>query len=788
MKRKVINILLLILIGLLVLAAPVLAYTYYASIAVTEVGGTAYTHLPVIVKNNNSYMATQGYITASGLDTRIGNLSAVYRPHMLATDRTAFGIESAGVGSQTNAYYLAGETALAAFDLIAGYGKPYFSGYVDISDAVTPEPGDDFILDYKGWVNPTAWGYVLRKDQATAITTDSGIIAAGMGAETAEVDAIVHDSASSAYGVNWFAQTFLTGANDIIVSSVLLRLSSNNPGGNIEVAIRATSGGSPTGSDLAVGYLDATTVGAALADYTIPLTVRLESATTYALVVRFVPGTAVNNLNVRYDSAAGYANGEWFSSTDSGATWAGTGFDAYFRVSKFPRYVAVAGLTAGTHRAVSSADTVNLTLDVYDSAGALEGTNAVALVGATVTLIASNWIVMSNTASSADWYKYTTPSAGAEVIEYQPAAMIAESATAASISYPYIVSYSSGTTVAGTSHTVAMPAPVGTGNLLVAIIGTSGAPTITWPTGWTSLFATSQAANNTLAAAYKVATGGETSISVTTSTAQTSSYQVLKIAGYTGVPIVGTAATGAGAANPDPPSLTTGFGAVNTLWLGVATDSVNVTVPSANYGLNAIVGTTPYLVVEHRRAAAATENPGVMTAAAGNWVAQTVGIQTDFNGVVPDLDGGDQNGRLVWGYNPVKTVIGSLTSAAQPAVGATATPAPQDLLPSNASDWHQDPAVGGSLLTNPLRPFVTMLSDNSELTEVQSWRYLGLAFVLVVTVGAAKAVRQHLLIAGIACTGAIVALVAMTIWPTWTLVFAGGAILSGIIAERTPYV
>jgi len=56
----------------------------------------------------------------------------------------------------------------------------------------------------------------------------------------------------------------------------------------------------------------------------------------------------------------------------------------------------------------------------------------------------------------------------------------------------------------------------------------------------------------------------------------------------------------------------------------------------------------------------------------------------------------------------------------------------------------------------------------------------------MVTVITARAVKNHLIIAGIACGCAIGALVALTIWPLWTVIFAIGAIVAGAVAERTP--
>ena len=156
---------------------------------------------------------------------------------------------------------------------------------------------------------------------------------------------------------------------------------------------------------------------------------------------------------------------------------------------------------------------------------------------------------------------------------------------------------------------------------------------------------------------------------------------------------------------------------------------------------------------------------------------------------LPDRTGTAQNGTITWGSNPagITATLGGLVSSSQPVPGTTtATPTRDVLEDVEASDWFGEPDVSGTLQTNPLRPLVTMLSDNTTLTELQSWRLLALAFVLGVTVGAAKLVRGHLFIAGTAGGAAIGASVALTIFPLWALVFAIGFILAGVVAERSP--
>ena len=161
-------------------------------------------------------------------------------------------------------------------------------------------------------------------------------------------------------------------------------------------------------------------------------------------------------------------------------------------------------------------------------------------------------------------------------------------------------------------------------------------------------------------------------------------------------------------------------------------------------------------------------------------------------GTLADREGAAQNGLLSWGSgNPagVTTSLGGLVSIDQPGLGDTVDTPTIDILPVvEGSDWFIEPAVATSLLTNPVRPFITMLSDNTSMTEIQAWRILGAAMVIIVLVATARAVSSHLLICGIATSAAIGLMVQQTIFPMWALVFIIPAVLAGIIAERSPSV
>ncbi len=156
---------------------------------------------------------------------------------------------------------------------------------------------------------------------------------------------------------------------------------------------------------------------------------------------------------------------------------------------------------------------------------------------------------------------------------------------------------------------------------------------------------------------------------------------------------------------------------------------------------------------------------------------------------LPDREVAGNDATITFGSNPagVAVTLGGLVSTGQPGAGEEADAPIIDILPAaGGSDWFVEPDVSGTLLTNPLRPLVTMMSDTTSITELQAWRLLALAFILGVTVLAIYSVRGHLLIAGIASGAAIGLVVSLTIFPLWALVFAIGAILGGLISERSP--
>lgn len=132
-----------------------------------------------------------------------------------------------------------------------------------------------------------------------------------------------------------------------------------------------------------------------------------------------------------------------------------------------------------------------------------------------------------------------------------------------------------------TNHLVSMPASVGVGDLLIALLAVDGTPTLTTPSGWTSLAQVNATTAAKGAIFYTVAAGteGGTTVDFVTSASERMMAQVVRIqAGtYSGTPEQANT-TFAGTLTPDPPSLSPSWGSDDTLWLAILVTDTTRTI------------------------------------------------------------------------------------------------------------------------------------------------------------------------------------------------------------------
>ncbi len=419
---KLIKVSLLSLVIILLLATPVLAYLYRAPLTILESSGNAYSMLPVMVSANNQWMADNGFMEADALDTRVQTLGGLNKPHMVSDNRTATAVP-VPTNSQTNLYFVTGESDLSSMDIIVGYG-----GYVTILDAgagVALEPGNNFDIEIDGYIDTTAGADkdLLLKDDAFKIyvsSTDN--ITAEIGTAVLQASHNAGDDTHvDLFGDSWKAQSFTTGAAHIVTSvKIKIFQSLGNPG-TVTVSIRATAGNLPTGTDLTSGTTDGDTLGASpgvyreidLAPYL------LEAATEYAIVVRVLDGDAANYLGWRIDSSTGYAGGR-ASQGGSGGGWAlyPVANDFMFEEWGYPDVSVTAPVTSGEHILGVSANVTNMWIDVD---GVTK--DIIALAGASVTPNANDWLLnQNNVMPYMEYYKHTV--GGTLIAHYEPVAII----------------------------------------------------------------------------------------------------------------------------------------------------------------------------------------------------------------------------------------------------------------------------------------------------------------------------------------------------------------------------
>ena len=194
---------------------------------------------------------------------------------------------------------------------------------------------------------------------------------------------------------------------------------------------------------------------------------------------------------------------------------------------------------------------------------------------------------------------------------------------------------------AATSHLVAMPAVVDTGDLLLCVLNMGFGYTVTTPGGWSAI----ENSNTRLAVYAKDAAGTEdgTTVDFVSATAAEAVAQVYRITGWNGtVPTdIATATLTTGtSSNPDPGSVTPSWGALDTLWIAVERSAAGETVSSypANYtnGTYDFVASNIALATSRREINAATENPGTYTiSASGTWYAVTIAVRPAAVAPVP---------------------------------------------------------------------------------------------------------------------------------------------------------
>lgn len=173
---------LLAIVTILLIAVPVLA-AYYATVQVVESDSISYSMLPIMTDLDTDTLTSYHYITSTGLDTRVKTGSGTPLPHMLTDDKLLF-VSPINADSTYNYQFTAGNTPLISFPVITGYG-----GYVTITNHANLELGNDFEIEFEGWVDtsvPIGTNAILFP---IVETTDTSVENAGTTSHTVDLPA-----------------------------------------------------------------------------------------------------------------------------------------------------------------------------------------------------------------------------------------------------------------------------------------------------------------------------------------------------------------------------------------------------------------------------------------------------------------------------------------------------------------------------------------------------------------------------------------------------------------------
>jgi len=161
--KKIYQAVVLAAVATLLVVVPVLA-AYYVYVVV-ESTGADYENLALNMTLDVDGLVDEGYISTTGLDTRVTDSGYNVLPHMLVEDKLMWVSDLPG-NTTTQFIFWTDQSAMDSFPTITGYG-----GYVTIADNTTLEPGDAYAFGVMGYVDTSAGANksIIRKDNAVTM-------------------------------------------------------------------------------------------------------------------------------------------------------------------------------------------------------------------------------------------------------------------------------------------------------------------------------------------------------------------------------------------------------------------------------------------------------------------------------------------------------------------------------------------------------------------------------------------------------------------------------------------
>lgn len=444
MKKRLLYSNLLVIMALVMIAMPVLAATYYANIQVQETSGNSYTQLAINYSINNTYLADNGYINATGLDTRVITGAAVALPHLVADDKLMF-VSSIGASSTTNLKYTFGNSDLSSMPIVTGYG-----GYITVPSGIgdTMQPGDDFEIEQKGWVD-TSYNGAPRN-----LAYKESSLAVYVSAEE-EITCGVNPTASSTTTVNLLPDA---AGNYTNIASVFGETNHweavddpvASPDNDTTYVYTASEDEQKDAYNLESGSVPD---GASIASITVHWRWRDNGGSGVTYTKPYLRLGTDETAGTRiYDTDNAYQNSSEALARPGGGTWTtddiadlqvavglwrsdaaaeGRITQVYIAIAyvsgyTFTKDVTVTGVASGKLTVNATADGTDMTLSVTSYTGTHQGDSpqSIALAGASAADNGNDWVLAKNNAMPyMEYYKHSVPH-DTLIAQYQPIAII----------------------------------------------------------------------------------------------------------------------------------------------------------------------------------------------------------------------------------------------------------------------------------------------------------------------------------------------------------------------------
>jgi len=429
-RKSIVSVILLTLM-LVVMPIAVIADTwqYYTEFTVSDNSSTARTALPVLVNIKGQNLIDGGYVNTSANNTRVTE-STTDRIFSVSSDYVPLFVPSL-LANQSRTYklYTGNSPEWTTAPIIVGN-----NGYITTTDtAGAPlEPGSDFAIEVKGYIDTTAVG--------GNITYKAGAYRTYIGAA---------ENITSSINQAYISETLTPNAAGVITNLTI--------GGTAPAATNWESVLTPSDSDETYVYNNGASQGdeynltngsTPIDSWSMTVTVHCVAKTTGTGNVSpavYLGGTTVQGawqvLTGDYTdysvTLARPGGGSWtqadITSLQAGVYLQETGGGSSrctqvyvvvtYLTSSTATEVSVAGVSSGEHIVNTTNDGTNLTLSVYDINGALEVSNSKTIGGAGCNNTASDWLWMRGNAMPYAYYLSENVS-GARVLHYEPTSMI----------------------------------------------------------------------------------------------------------------------------------------------------------------------------------------------------------------------------------------------------------------------------------------------------------------------------------------------------------------------------